>query len=118
MEEPARFSGAGALAGTAQPHHMISAVVMPILTTPWWPAVVPSSSSSSGPSTSAPAPPPVRRFVRQQVPDSILNNTQLNEAIAVLPANYNFEIHKTVWRIQQAGAKQVGVWHSIVPQLV
>jgi hypothetical protein len=28
--------------------------------------------------------------------------------MSALPANYNFEIHKTVWRIQQAGAKQVG----------
>ncbi|GIL65397.1 hypothetical protein Vafri_19153 [Volvox africanus] len=51
----------------------------------------------------------VRRFVRQQVPDDILHNDQLNEAIAVLPANYNFEIHKTVWRLRQAGARTVAL---------
>lgn len=27
-----------------------------------------------------------------QVPDDILHNEALNEAIAVLPANYNFEV--------------------------
>ncbi|KAJ9509360.1 hypothetical protein QJQ45_001800 [Haematococcus lacustris] len=56
----------------------------------------------------APAQPPVekaiKRFVRQQVPDSILNDHALNAAIKVLPANYNFEIHKTVWRLRQARA--------------
>jgi 2-(3-amino-3-carboxypropyl)histidine synthase len=47
--------------------------------------------------------------MRQQVPDSILNNAALTAAMSVLPANYNFEIHKTVWRIQQAGATQVAL---------
>lgn len=49
-----------------------------------------------------------RRIVRQQVPDDILHDPALAAAMAVLPANYNFEIHKTVWRVRQAGAKQVG----------
>lgn len=48
-------------------------------------------------------------MVRQQVPDHILNNAALAAAMSVLPVNYNFEIHKTVWRIQQAGAKQVAL---------
>ena len=43
------------------------------------------------------------------VPDSILNDSQLNAAMAVLPSNYNFEIHKTVWRIRQSGAKCVAL---------
>jgi 2-(3-amino-3-carboxypropyl)histidine synthase len=30
-----------------------------------------------------------------------LENKELNEAIKVLPPNYNFEIHKTVWRIEE-----------------
>jgi hypothetical protein len=47
--------------------------------------------------------------MRQQVPDSILHNAALAAAMSVLPANYNFEIHKTVWRIQQAGARQVAL---------
>lgn len=53
--------------------------------------------------------PPVKRFVRQQVPDDILHNSALNAAMSVLPSNYNFEIHKTVWRIRQAGATQVAL---------
>lgn len=51
----------------------------------------------------------VKRFVKQQVPDEILNDKALNAAISALPANYNFEIHKTVWRIKQAGAKTVAL---------
>lgn len=43
-----------------------------------------------------------------QVPDSILHNEDLNTAMRALPGNYNFEIHKTVWRIQQAKATTVG----------
>lgn len=42
-----------------------------------------------GGSTAAGAPP---RVIRQQVPDDILHNEALNAAIAVLPANYNFEV--------------------------
>ena len=34
-----------------------------------------------------------------QIPDSILCNPSLNKAISLLPSNYNFEVHKTVWRI-------------------
>ena len=38
-----------------------------------------------------------RTVVRRNViPDEILNNASLNEAIARLPSNYNFEIHKTM----------------------
>ena len=68
-------------------------------------ALVPTSDPSS--SASPPAPAAVKRFVRQQVPDSLLHNEALNAAIKVLPPNYNFEIHKTIWRIQQAAARQV-----------
>lgn len=42
-----------------------------------------------------------------QIPDDILNNEQLNEAIKLLPSNYNFEIHKTVFNIKQRNAKRV-----------
>ena len=34
---------------------------------------------------------PARRFAKQQVPDDILHDKELNQAISVLPANYNFE---------------------------
>ena len=30
-------------------------------------------------------------------------------AVVRLPWNYNFEIHKTVWRIRQAGSKRVAL---------
>ncbi|CAL8464545.1 g4080 [Coccomyxa elongata] len=60
-------------------------------------AIVPSSSTA------------VPRFVRQQVPDEVLHDEALNAAIGVLPANYNFEIHKTVWRIKQMGARRVAL---------
>ncbi|MEW5302318.1 MAG: hypothetical protein WDW38_000338 [Sanguina aurantia] len=57
----------------------------------------------------APSPAPIKRFIRQQVPDSILHNEDLNTAMRALPGNYNFEIHKTVWRIQQAKATTVAL---------
>jgi 2-(3-amino-3-carboxypropyl)histidine synthase len=43
------------------------------------------------------------------IPDSILNNRDLNEAIKLLPYNYNFEIHKSLWRIQKEKAKYVAL---------
>lgn len=51
----------------------------------------------------------VRRKVASQIPDDVLNNVELNAAISVLPSNYNFEIHKTIWRIRQTGAKRVAL---------
>lgn len=39
--------------------------------------------------------------VATQIPAEILNDVNLNAAISVLPQNYNFEIHKTIWRIRQ-----------------
>lgn len=49
------------------------------------------------------------RKYTSQIPDEILNNEDLNAAISVLPANYNFEIHKTIWRIKQCGSKRVAL---------
>ncbi len=46
------------------------------------------------------------RRVANQIPDEILKDPKLNEAIKALPANYNFEIHKTIWRVRQAKAKR------------
>ncbi|EKX37006.1 hypothetical protein GUITHDRAFT_160128 [Guillardia theta CCMP2712] len=43
-----------------------------------------------------------RRIVHS-VPEEILKDEELGRAIGeLLPSNYNFEIHKTVWRIRQA----------------
>ncbi|RKP34262.1 putative diphthamide synthesis protein-domain-containing protein, partial [Dimargaris cristalligena] len=44
-----------------------------------------------------------------QIPDDILNNELLNQAIALLPSNYKFEIHKTVWQIRKAESKMVAL---------
>ncbi|XP_029067194.1 2-(3-amino-3-carboxypropyl)histidine synthase subunit 1 isoform X10 [Monodon monoceros] len=50
-----------------------------------------------------------RGRLANQIPPEILNNPQLQAAIQVLPSNYNFEIPKTIWRIQQAQAKKVAL---------
>ncbi|KAK9804679.1 hypothetical protein WJX73_009622 [Symbiochloris irregularis] len=69
-----------------------------------------SAQAPARPAVTAPSKPAgPKRFIRQQVPDDILHNAELNRAIAVLPANYNFEIPKTVWRIRQASAKHVAL---------
>ena len=50
---------------------------------------------------------PIRSVNR--IPDDILNDNELNQAIGILPNNYNFEIHKTVWNIRRANAKRVAL---------
>ena len=42
----------------------------------------------------------VRHFVGNQIPLAILNDPNLARAIKPLPANYSFEIHKTIWRLR------------------
>lgn len=44
-----------------------------------------------------------------QIPDDILNDQELNNAIKILPANYNFEIHKTIWNIRKSNAKRIAL---------
>ncbi|KAL9099306.1 MAG: hypothetical protein Q9163_005174 [Psora crenata] len=44
-----------------------------------------------------------------QVPPEILNDSDINDAIAVLPPNYSFEIHKTIHRIRTSGSKKVAL---------
>lgn len=50
-----------------------------------------------------------KRFVRSQIPDSILHDPALNAAIALLPSNYHFEVHKCVWRVRSTGASRVAL---------
>ena len=50
-----------------------------------------------------------RRRVATHIPDSILQDVELNTTISLLPSNYNFELHKTVWRLREAGAKCVAL---------
>ncbi|GMH42891.1 hypothetical protein BSKO_10810 [Bryopsis sp. KO-2023] len=50
-----------------------------------------------------------RSAIQHQIPESILTDEDLREAMSVLPDNYGFEIHKTIWRIRQKGAKTVAL---------
>lgn len=43
------------------------------------------------------------------VPEEVLNDPELNRAVARLPANYNFEVHKTVAALRAAGARRVAL---------
>ncbi|CAL9730003.1 2-(3-amino-3-carboxypropyl)histidine synthase subunit 1 [Monosporozyma unispora] len=43
------------------------------------------------------------------IPDEILEDKDLNDAVKLLPSNYNFEIHKTIWNIKKHGAKRVAL---------
>ncbi|KAF2309301.1 hypothetical protein GH714_001547 [Hevea brasiliensis] len=55
-------------------------------------------------------PKPVpKRFVKNQIPETILNDPSLNAAISLLPSNYNLEVHKCVWRIRSTGAKRLAL---------
>ncbi|KAL1883022.1 hypothetical protein VTK73DRAFT_97 [Phialemonium thermophilum] len=44
-----------------------------------------------------------------QVPPEVLNDPELKAAVALLPANYSFEIPKTIHRIRTLGAKKVAL---------
>ncbi|KAJ9479564.1 2-(3-amino-3-carboxypropyl)histidine synthase subunit 1 [Pseudozyma hubeiensis] len=59
------------------------------------------SSSDAGPS---------RPRIANAVPSEILDDPELNQAIAsILPSNYNFEIHKTIHHIRKASATCVAL---------
>uniref|UniRef100_A0A0A9HEI5 Uncharacterized protein n=1 Tax=Arundo donax TaxID=35708 RepID=A0A0A9HEI5_ARUDO len=65
----------------------------------------PSASLALTPAEAAPQSPtknkkpanPLKRFVHTPIPPSILNDPTL--ATSLLPANYNFELHKTARRV-------------------
>jgi 2-(3-amino-3-carboxypropyl)histidine synthase len=44
-----------------------------------------------------------------QIPDSILNHPLLSSKKQLLPSNYNFEIEKTLWRIEETQARRIGL---------
>ena len=43
------------------------------------------------------------------IPADILGDAALAAAVAALPPNYSFEVHKCVWKVRAAGAKRVGL---------
>ncbi|KAF4510915.1 hypothetical protein G6O67_002763 [Ophiocordyceps sinensis] len=55
------------------------------------------------------AKPRRRPRLLNQVPREILDDAQLQEAMALLPANYNFEIAKTIHRIRSSGSRRVAL---------
>ena len=75
-----------------------------------------SAGTDASTSNTGTAPPPRvtrarparRRFIAQ-IPASISEDPALLEALAALPANYNFEVPKTIWRLKQMGAKSVAI---------
>ncbi|XP_034827553.1 2-(3-amino-3-carboxypropyl)histidine synthase subunit 1 [Maniola hyperantus] len=44
-----------------------------------------------------------------KIPDDLLNDPLINRACEALPQNYNFEIHKTIWRIRSLKSKRVAL---------
>lgn len=58
---------------------------------------------------------PVRKVFKattrtiNKIPPELLNDPELNDAINSLPANYNFELHKTIWRIREIKAQRVAL---------
>ncbi|KAL6929970.1 Diphthamide biosynthesis protein 1 [Hanseniaspora valbyensis] len=44
-----------------------------------------------------------------QIPKEILENEELNEAIKLLPSNYNFEIHKTIYNLNKHKVKRAAL---------
>ena len=61
--------------------------------------------ATAGPSRSITA----AALLARQIPPDILNDPLLNQAIGQLPANYSFEIHKTIHHIRKNGAKMVAL---------
>jgi 2-(3-amino-3-carboxypropyl)histidine synthase len=51
----------------------------------------------------------MKKVILNQIPDDILNDCQLKEAINVLPHNYNFEIPKTIWKIRTNKSQRVAL---------
>ncbi|KAI4184209.1 MAG: hypothetical protein L6R41_004910 [Letrouitia leprolyta] len=47
--------------------------------------------------------------VLNQIPQDILQDPEINDAIALLPPNYSFEIHKTIHRIRSTESKKIAL---------
>ncbi|KAH9030146.1 diphthamide synthesis protein [Lactarius pseudohatsudake] len=62
-----------------------------------------------GSRSSRPSRPGVPVSVINQIPQDILSDVQLNNAIKQLPSNYTFEIHKTIHHIRKNGSRMVAL---------
>lgn len=61
--------------------------------------------SKAGPSSKALA----SSIISHQVPQEILQDAQLNNAITALPSNYSFEVHKTIHHVRKNKATMVAL---------
>ena len=62
-----------------------------------------------GRKTATPSKPGISAAISRQIPEDILIDSQLNAAIAQLPSNYSFEIHKTVHHVRKNNATMVAL---------
>lgn len=62
-----------------------------------------------GTKSAQPSKPGVPAAVINQIPQGILSDVQLNDAIKQLPSNYSFEIHKTIHHIRKNNSKVVAL---------
>jgi len=62
-----------------------------------------------GTKSAQPSKPGVPAAVINQIPQDILSDVQLNDAIKQLPSNYSFEIHKTIHHIRKNNSKMVAL---------
>ena len=62
-----------------------------------------------GNKSAIPSKPGISPATANKIPDDILADAQLNDAIAQLPANYSFEIHKTIHHVRKNSAKMVAL---------
>jgi 2-(3-amino-3-carboxypropyl)histidine synthase len=69
----------------------------------------PSKKRFVGIKSARPSKPGVPIAVVNQIPQDILSDVQLNNAIKQLPSNYSFEIHKTIHHIRKNNSKVVSL---------
>ncbi len=51
----------------------------------------------------------MKRIAINQIPDEILSDPRLKDAMSVLPKNYSFEIPKTIWKIRSNNSQRVAL---------
>lgn len=69
------------------------------------------SAATSSANSDVPERIPKRTLLtnKRRIPDDIINNAALNQAIALLPSNYNFEVQKMLWRVRTEQSKIVAL---------
>lgn len=62
-----------------------------------------------GTKSAIPSKPGTSSTITHQIPQDILSDALLNDAIKQLPSNYSFEIHKTIHHVRKNNAKMVAL---------